>query len=274
LEEIKVQVGYLGPKGTFSEEAAIRYYSNQEIERIPFMNFWDILEAIQTKKINQGILPIENSIEGSVNSVLDGLQHYSDLFINGEMVLNVEQNLLVHNGTQLKDLKQIWSHPQPLAQCRQFIQSLSVETRTFGSTAQAAEELFQTKDPTVGVLGPAWTAKRLGLTLLKANIQDFEENHTRFITIGRGLDVTDTAKTTFLLVTPEKEQPGVLVNILNVFASLNLNLTWIESRPTKKRLGDYQFFIKISEGLKNAHMEKAINVLQLYGHTVHVLGSF
>ena len=269
-----MKVGYLGPRGTFSEEAAIRHYAGQEIERIPFMNFWDILQAIQNKEINEGILPIENSIEGSVNSVLDGLQHYSDLFINGEMVLNVEQNLLVHNGTKLSDIKQIWSHPQPIAQCRQFIQSLSAETRTFGSTAQAAEELLRSKDPSVGVLGPSWTADRLGLTLLEASIQDFEENHTRFITIGRGLEVSDEAKTTFLLITPAEEHPGVLVNILNVFSSLNLNLTWIESRPTKKRLGDYQFFIKISEGLTHADMEKAIRVLKLYGHSVHVLGSF
>jgi prephenate dehydratase len=269
-----MKVGYLGPQGTFSEEAAIRHYAGQKVERIPFMSFWDILEAIQNGDIHRGILPIENSIEGSVTSVLDGLQHYSDLFINGEMILNVEQNLLVHNGARLEDIKQIWSHPQPIAQCRQFIQALSVETRTFGSTAQAAEELLRSKDPSVGVLGPSWTAERLGLTLLEANIQDVEENHTRFITIGKGLEVNDSAQTTFLLITPEEEHPGVLVNILNVFASLNLNLTWIESRPTKKRLGDYQFFIKISDGLNQPNMEKAIKILELYGHTINVLGSF
>lgn len=269
-----MKVGYLGPQGTFSEEAALLYYKEPTTKRIPFMSFWDILEAVQEGKVDQGILPIENSIEGSVTSVLDGLQNYTDLFINGEMVLNVEQNLLALPGTSLEDLEEIWSHPQPLAQCRQFVQRQSVRTRTFGSTVQAAEELLETQSPNVGVLGSTLTANRLGLTILSNDIQDFEQNRTRFVIISKGLEVPNSATTTFLLVNPQEEHSGVLVNILNVFAALNLNLTWIESRPTKKRLGDYQFFLKVTEGLKTDALTKAINVLEIYGHTVQVLGSY
>ncbi len=269
-----MKVGYLGPQGTFSEEAALIYYDEATTERIPYMNFWDILEAIQTGAVDQGILPIENSIEGSVTSVLDGIQHYSDLYIRGEMVLNVEQNLLGKPGTHISDLKEIWSHPQPLAQCRQYVQSLSVQTKTFGSTVQAAEAVVKEEGTHIGALGSNLMAERLGLTVLSKDIQDFEENHTRFVIVGQGLKVPPTAKTTFLLVTPKEEHSGVLVNILNVFAALNLNLTWIESRPTKKRLGDYQFFLKITEGLSAEAMNKAMNVLELYGNSIQVLGSF
>lgn len=269
-----MKVGYLGPPGTFSDEAATRYFTAPDTERIPFMTFWDILEAVQQKKVDQGILPIENSIEGSVTSVLDGLQHYTDLFINGEMVLNVEQNLMVLNGTKLEELSEIWSHPQPLAQCRRYLQSLGVQTKAFGSTVQAAEALIESQNKKAGVLGPALTAEKLGLTIIADRIQDIEENHTRFITIGQGLHMSEKTETTFILVTPHKDHSGVLVNILHVFASLNLNLTWIESRPTKKRLGDYQFFLKITEGLTHEMMKKAINILELYGHTVQILGSF
>ncbi|WEG12307.1 prephenate dehydratase [Pullulanibacillus sp. KACC 23026] len=269
-----MKVGYLGPEGTFSEAASIDYFTAPGTVRIPFMTFWEILEAVRGGEVDQGILPIENSIEGSVTSVLDGLQHYTDLYINGEMILNVEQNLMVLEGTELEDLTEIWSHPQPIAQCRQYLQKLNVETKTFGSTAQAAAALKNAQNSRVGVLGPAWTAEKFGLKMIARNIQDVEENHTRFIAIGRGLHVPANASNSFILVAPHLERPGVLVNILNVFASLNLNLTWIESRPTKKRLGDYQFFLKIAEGLEHESMKKAISILELYGHSVQLLGSF
>lgn len=269
-----LKVGYLGPPGTFSDEAATQFYTSPDTERIPFMTFWDILEAVKKGEIHEGILPIENSIEGSVTSVLDGLQHYTDLFINGEMVLDVEQYLMVLDGARLEDLTEIWSHPQPIAQCRQFIQALPVQTKTYGSTVQAAEALINSQSKTTGVLGPALTAEKLGLKIIAEHIQDIKENHTRFITIGQGLKLPQEVKNTFILVTPQEEHSGVLVNILNVFASLNLNLTWIESRPTKKRLGDYQFFLKITEGLTHDSMKKAINILELYGHNVQILGSF
>lgn len=269
-----MKVGYLGPEGTFSEAACIQYFKNEATIRTPFLTFWDILEAVQSGEVDQGILPIENSIEGSVTSVLDGLQHYTDLFINGEMVLTVEQNLMVLEGAHAEELTDVWSHPQPIAQCRHYLQKLGVQTKTFGSTVQAAEALIDSQNKKVGVLGPSRTAEKLGLQIIARNIQDVEENHTRFITIGKGLEVPSQAKTSFLLVAPKEEHPGVLVTILNVFASLNLNLTWIESRPTKKRLGDYQFFMKIAEGVEHEAMQKALNILDLYENTVQILGSF
>lgn len=269
-----MKIGYLGPKGTFSEEASIRYFTENDVEGIPYSTFLDIFEAIQEGEIEQGIVPIENSIEGTVNVVLDGLQLNSDLFINGEIILDIEQHLLVLDGTELEDLKEIWSHPQPLAQCRNFIRNLQVRTKSYDSTASAALDLLKTQNKSVGVIGTSWAAKKLDLKILASNIHDFPENHTRFFVIKKGRVESNDQQKTVLLITPSEEHPGVLVNILNVFSSLNLNLTWLESRPTKKRLGEYQFFMNIDTGLNNERIEKAVSILQIYGHHVRVLGSY
>ncbi|UOF92439.1 prephenate dehydratase [Fodinisporobacter ferrooxydans] len=269
-----MKIGYLGPQGTFSEEASFRYFSDATIKRIPFPTFLDIFEAVQEGEIDQGIVPIENSIEGTVSVVLDGLQIYSDVFIQGEMILDIEQHLLVLENVELETLKEIWSHPQPLAQCRNFIRNLNVKTRSFDSTVAAAHELIRSQNKSVGVIGTSWAAEKLRLHMLASNIHDFPENHTRFVIVRKGEYVSEDAKKTMLLITPSEEHPGVLVNILNVFSALELNLTWLESRPTKKRLGEYQFFMKIEEGLPSERMQKAVRILALYGHSVRVLGSY
>jgi prephenate dehydratase len=269
-----MRVGFLGPSGTFSEEASFRYFRNHDIERIAFSTFLDIFEAIQEEEIDQCIVPIENSIEGSVSVILDGLQSYPDLYINGEIIINIEQHLLGLPGVQMEDLIEIWSHAQPLAQCRNFIRSLHAKTKSFDSTVAAAMELLKTNRRNVGVIGTKWAAEKLDLQILASSIQDYAENHTRFFVMRKGKIVPENPVKTILLVTPNEEHPGVLVNILNVFAALDLNLTWLESRPTKKRLGEYQFFMKIEDGITSERMQKAIQILQIYGHNIRVLGSY
>jgi prephenate dehydratase len=269
-----MKIGYLGPSGTFSEEASFRYFTDPSTERIAYPTFLDIFDAIQEEEIDQGIVPIENSIEGTISVVLDCLQFYNDIFICGESVVTIVQHLLALHNVDQGDLKEIWSHPQPLAQCRNFIRKLHVKTKSFDSTVAAAIELVKSNRTDVGVIGTSWAAKKLNLNMLASNIQDYEENHTRFFVLRKGEVLPENLNKTVLLVTPNEEHPGVLVNILNVFAALELNLTWLESRPTKKRLGEYQFFMKIEDGVASDRMQKAIQILSMYDHNVRVLGSY
>lgn len=277
-----MQVGYLGPKGTFSEEAASKCFPGTEFERIDYPTFLDILEAVDAQRIRFGVVPIENSIEGTINVVLDGLQHYPHLFIQREFVLTVEEHLLVLPSVQLDEIHEIWSHPQPLAQCRQFIRSLNVTTKNFDSTASAAVELVKSGRRDVGVIGPSWAGERLQLSRLAENIHDYPDNHTRFFVVGYGPDeaavlnsqVDGRPRKSLLLIIPTQEHVGILVNILNVFAALEMNLTWIESRPTKRRLGEYQFFMELETSPVDIKLQKSLQILQTYGHTVRVLGSY
>ena len=269
-----MRVGFLGPSGTFSEEATILYFANQDVERIAFPTFLDILEALQDESIDWGVLPVENSIEGTVNAVLDGIPLFPDLFIKGQVVLNVDENLLALHGVNMKDIKEVWSHAQPLAQCRNFIRSLGAKTKSTESTVAAAVELVKSQRRDVAVLGTTFAAEKFALHTLAEKVQDFAENHTRFFVVSKGHDMPSDPTKTLLLVTPSQEHAGVLVNILNVFSALNVNLTWIESRPTKRRLGEYQFFMEVETGAADEQMKKVILILETFGHEVAVLGSY
>lgn len=269
-----MKVGYLGPRGTFSEEASRRHFAGQDVEWRLYSSFLDVLDAIQEREIDYGVVPIENSIEGSVTMTLDGLIRDPDLFIEAEIVLPIEQNLLVNEGTVLSDIREIWSHPQALAQCRNFIRELDAKVKTWDSTASAASELASCKRKDVGAIGNSWAAKIFGLQILQSNLQDVAENHTRFVVVRRGEETVPGADKTMLLVTLNEERAGALVHVLNVFAAFDLNLTRIESRPTRRKLGTYQFFIDVEAGINRTELQKAISIIGTFGHQVRVLGSY
>ncbi|MFC4769654.1 prephenate dehydratase [Effusibacillus consociatus] len=271
---IWVKVGYLGPRGTFSEEASLRYFAGKDVEWKMYPSIVDVLDAVQEQEIDCGVVPIENSIEGSVNTTMDGLAQDPDLFIEAELVLPIEQNLLVNEGTVLSDIKEIWSHPQALAQCRNFIRSLGVRVKTWDSTATAALELAECKRQDIGAIGNAWAAKNFGLHILQSNLQDMSENHTRFVVVRRGETALSRADKSMLLITLNEERAGALVHVLNIFAALELNLTRIESRPTRKKLGTYQFFIDVEAGVQEEDLQKAVSIIGTFGHQVRVLGSY
>lgn len=269
-----MRVGYLGPRGTFTEEASLRYFSGQNVEWTMYPSILDVLEAVQENEIERGVVPIENSIEGSVNMTLDGLAQSSDLFIEAEIVLPIKQNLLVKDGTSLQDIREIWSHPQALAQCRSFIRSLGAAVRTWDSTATAAAEVAGNSRIDVAAIGTAWAAKKFGLRILQSNLQDMQENHTRFAIIRREKKALANSNVSMLLITLNEERAGALVHVLNVFAAFGLNLTRIESRPTRKRLGTYQFFIVAEAGMDSQELAKTISIIGTFGHQVRVLGSY
>lgn len=270
-----MKVGYLGPRGTFTEEASLRYFADKEsVEWKLYPSILDVLDAVQEHEIDYGVVPIENSIEGSVTMTLDGLSQDPDLFVDAEIVLPIEQNLLVNEQAVLPEIKEIWSHPQAIAQCRSFIRALNANVKTWDSTATAAAELAKSKRRDVAAIGTAWAAKNFGLQVLKSNLQDSTENRTRFVVVGRQFAPAAEADKTMLLVTLNEDRAGALVHVLNVFAAVGLNLSRIESRPTRKRLGTYQFFIDVDRGFNSDDVQAAVSVIGTLGHQVRVLGSY
>lgn len=272
--DMAMKVGYLGPAGTFSEEAASRYSSDSNTELVPFQTIVDVLDEVAAGTIDKGVVPIENTIEGAINLTVDRLAQSPDLYVQGEIVLSITQCLLGIQGTKLGDIREVWSIPPAIAQCRNFIKEHGTSIRNFDSTASAALEVKKSGRNDVGAIASAWAAHRIGLQILSDDIQDTAVNHTRFVVVTKGRETIDAPEKTMLVIVPRYEHKGVLANILNIFAGLDLNLTWLESRPTKTRLGTYQFFMDVESGITDESMSKAISILEILGHHVRVLGSY
>lgn len=272
-----MRVAYLGPSGTFSEEAAFQFFSTHNIEEHIDHSIPDVFDSVSNGTVDYGVIPIENSIEGSVNIALDELLEHQDLFACGEIVLPIEQHLLCQRGVALDDIREVWSIPPALAQCRRFLRNHKWSIRHFASTAAAAHALSETGRMDAAAIGSAFAAKKLGLNVLAPSIQDSAVNHTRFLVLARGQQSPPDGQLptkTLLALIPASEHAGVLASILQVFAAFAINLSWIVSRPAKTRLGMYQFVLDAEAGLNDDRIQRALRILDTYGHAVRVVGTF
>ncbi|WP_141434519.1 prephenate dehydratase [Bacillus sp. 03113] len=268
-----MKVAYLGPRGSFSEEAATNYFLYENIEHCVCDSLLEVLEAVSEGQAEKGIVPIENSIEGTINVIADGLLQYK-LHIEGDLIFPVSLHLLTVRGGDLDNIQEVWSILPALAQCRQYIKKIGVRSKQFDSTSLAAETLQLQQRQDVAAIASESAARVFDLKIAKRNIQDNLENHTRFIVVNNDNHIITDPHKTMLVVTPCDDYPGLLTNILNAFSSLSINLSWIESRPTKKKLGNYHFFLEAEAGISDPRIEKALAILHIYGHEVRVLGSY
>jgi prephenate dehydratase len=269
-----MKVAYLGPQGSFSEEAAFRYFTSDDVEWYKSDSIVDVLEAVWEGKADKGIVPIENSIEGTINITADGLLTY-DLFVEAELIFPVSLHLLTLKGASLEDVREVWSIVPALAQCRDFIREAKVKSKQFDSTSAAAQAVKNQERKDVAAIASQYAAEVFDLQIAKSGIQDCSNNHTRFVVISKEpVKQREDRTKTMMLISPTEDYSGVLSSILNVFTALSINLSWIESRPTKKQLGTYHFFIETQNGLHEDKMTKAIAILEAYGHDVRVLGSY
>ncbi|MBH0155337.1 prephenate dehydratase [Fictibacillus sp. 5RED26] len=269
-----MKVAYLGPQGSFSEEAAFRYFADQKNEWHKCDSIVDVLEAVEEGIADKGIVPIENSIEGTINITADGLLRH-DLFVEAEIIFPVSLHLLSLKGAQLEEIREVWSIVPALAQCRDFIREAKVKSKHYDSTSAAAQAVTNQERKDVAAIASKYAAEVFDLEIIKSGIQDNSNNHTRFVVISKENKKVHPENTkTMLLISPTSDYSGVLSSILNVFTALSINLTWIESRPTKKQLGTYHFFVEAQNGFHEEKMNKAITILEAFGHDVRVLGSY
>ncbi len=237
----RLRLAFLGPRGTFGEEAALRYSPAAEL--VPFSSHAAIIGGVESGAADAGVVPVENSVEGAVNETVDVLIHESNVQICAELVLPVEQCLLVRPGTQRDQIEVIYSHPQALGQCRRFIDATfpGVRLEAALSTAGAVESLEQSER--AAAIATARAAEIYGVEVLARAIQDRANNATRFVVVAHADAAPTGDDKTSIAVGMPHDQPGTLVAVLNAFAQERINLTRIESRPSKDALGVYIFLI-------------------------------
>ncbi|WP_370324583.1 prephenate dehydratase [Euzebya sp.] len=267
-------VAFLGPEGTFTAAAADRAAPGHE--RLPLTTIPDVVDLVRDGTADVGVVPIENSIEGAVNLTLDTLAFGEPgVYIRGEVEVPISMNLLVRPGTSLDAVKEVRSHPMAIPQCRVWLSAnlSGVQLSTTASTAAAAEEVVD-GDGTVAALGTTAAAERFGLEVLAADIHDRDGNTTRFVTLGRRMPGPTGADKTSLVVFFGADRPGQLMRVLDEFALRGINLTKIESRPTKTQLGEYCIFIDASGHVTEARMAEALRSVHRHVAEVRILGTY
>lgn len=266
-----MRIAYQGEPGAYSEAAALRFSSHAELS--PCESFEEVFAAVERGKVTHGILPIENSTGGSIHRNYDLLLQH-ELPIVGEVKLQVSHNLLAYPGTKLADIKRVYSHPQGLAQCEHFLQKLpGVEIIATYDTAGSAKMIQDKAIRDAGAIASARAAEVFGLEVLESNIQDFEENITRFLIIGRSTATQEAAdKTTIVFTLPNV--PGALFKALSVFALRDIDLTKLESRPVRGRAFEYLFYADIAIRRDDLQCTRALVHLAEFARSMRSLGSY
>ena len=269
-------MGYLGPEGTFSHCAANIYKKNKNMHLKPYTAFTILVDAIEKKEIDIAIVPVENSIEGAVGIVLDLLSDHATVNIVAELLLPVTHRLLVRPGLQLKEITRVISHPQAIGQCRHWLtqhlpQADIVET---SSTALAASTVAKSKEPW-SAIGNVVSESLYNLQCLAKNINDYVNNTTRFLIIStETVSLCNTCHYKTSIEFTLQHQPGALYEVLGKFARRGINLTRIESRPTKTELGQYRFFVDFTGHHSEQSISKLLLALKQQVRSLRVLGSY
>ncbi len=270
LSQKTVDVGYLGPEATFSHLAAVKYFGHSA-KFIPMPTFDDIFHDVEHGRVRYGIVPVENSIEGSVTSTLDSFIKYR-VKICGEINLPIKHNLVNYSGN-VEDIKQVVSYSQPLAQCREWLRKNlpEVPTQTVFSTGTAAQ--MASHDHTLAAVASDLAIKTYDLQVVARGIEDYRGNTTRFLLIGdKSPSRSGRDKTSLLLSLLDR--PGALYHTLNVMADSGINLTKIESRPVKGEVGKYMFFIDIAGHIEDPAIETTCAHLRETCASFEWLGSY
>ena len=267
------RIAYLGPSGTFTEAAAQRY--DPEAHLVPVSSIAAVAAAVDAEEVEEGVVPIENSLEGSVTDTLDMLIHDSNLSIRHEVVLPIEHCLLVKPGASNQEIELIYSHPQALGQCRRFMERHYPKAQPVAalSTAAAVEDMLGSRLPAAAI-APGKAAEVYGAEVLLRGIQDNPANFTRFVVLAR-LDHPPTGSDkTSLCFSFSEDRAGILYAALGHFASRNINLAKVESRPNKESLGRYVFLIDLNGHREDPAVQEALSIIETEVSMLKVFGSY
>ena len=265
------RVGYLGPEGLFSHQAVNSLIS---AESVAYPSIEDLLGAVAVGSLDHALVPIENSLEGTVSATIDGLVFDYDLVILQEIVLPIHLHLLARPDVALEDVKSVRSYVHALAQVRSFVHERGLETVQTTSTSQAARDVSESGEPW-GAVGSALAGELFGLKVVAADIEDHPDNATRFVLVGRDDVAAPTGHDrTTIVCFQDADRPGSLYAMLGRFAARDINLTKLESRPTKQALGDYCFVIEFEGHVADDVVADCLADLQAHLTRVKFLGSY
>ncbi|MGZ8633021.1 MAG: prephenate dehydratase [Solirubrobacteraceae bacterium] len=280
-----MKVGFLGPDGTFSQEAVLAAPGGADFEPAPQPTLHDTVMAVHEGRVDRALVPIENSLEGAVNATLDALAFETDdVVILGELVHPIRYCLIARAPAALETIRGVVSHPQAVGQCARFLRTRLPRATVIpaASTAEAVRAVAarQPGEELWTALGTRLAAELYGCEVLEAGVEDVAGNETRFVWIGRaGSDPPQAGpgaawKTAIVFWGAGDEAPGWLVRCLAEFASRDINLTRIESRPRRQGLGRYMFFLDLEGREHDAPVAEAIAAMRDHAEAVRVLGSF
>jgi prephenate dehydratase len=264
------KVGYQGEPGAFSEQAVNGLFPGSEA--VPIRTLRQVFEALEDQAIDHGVVPLENSLAGSINETYDLLSR-GKAFVVGEAVVVVNHALLALPGTRLEDVKRVSSHPQALAQCDEFIAGIEAEAVPVYDTAGAAKRIAEERRTGEAAIASEQAAAIYGLEVLARRIQTSPNNRTRFAAIARELRPLAPADKTSLLL-EIRHEPGSLYRCLRPFAERELNLTKLESRPIGDRPWEYWFYLDVQAGIDDAALGEALADLEREAGRVQVVGSY
>lgn len=269
------RVGYLGPRGTFTGEALEANLAGEFEEMVPFQTVPDVLMAVQAGEVDSGMVPMENSIEGSVNATIDTLAFETTLFVEREVLHEIRHFLVSRPGVSAGGLTGIVSHPQATAQCRKYLAGRfpGVPVTAANSTAEAAQLVSKSEEQLAAVANEL-AAGIYGLVVLARDIEDYPHNVTRFIVAGRSRPARTGRDKTSMVCFIRENRSGSLLEILTEFASRGINLTKIESRPTGKVLGEYCFYIDVVGHAEDEDVAAALLSLEGKLRELKLLGSY
>jgi prephenate dehydratase len=269
------RIAYLGPSGTFTEQALLSQDDLATDELVPLPRFFDVLADTAEGEVDLGFVAIENAIEGTVNVTLDALAFDHELLIQREVVLDIHLNLMARPGTTMNDVATVSSHPVANAQCRKFLHKElpDAEIRAANSTAEAAR--LAAEIPGSAAIGPALAAEQYGLDLLARDIADHAGNQTRFVLVApSGVPAPTGHDKTTVVLTQREDKPGSLVAILQEFSARNINLSRLSSRPVKKALGHYCFIVDLDGHIADDVTAEALRNIRAKYADVKFLGSY
>ena len=284
-----MRAGYFGPEGTHTQEALLADTAGLELETVPLPTIYDTVMAVHDGVVEQALVPIENSLEGSVNATLDALaMETDDVAIVGEVVHPIRHCLIARTALELSEIDTVVSHPQANAQCARFIRTRLPGAQVVAGTSTAdAVRTVAGHDGPWAALGNRLAAEHYGCVVLRAGVEDVPDNETRFVWLARegsaaggprvaigGVAPLGPRKTAIVFWGVGSEAPGWLVACLSEFAERGVNLTRIESRPRKQGLGRYMFFVDLEGREDEPHVADGLTGLAARVERLRVLGSF
>lgn len=270
-----MRIAFLGPRGTFSEDAAA-LYGGDGAELMPFSTIPALTAAVETGLATEAILPIENSIEGSISATLDLLIHETPLKVRAEVVVPVRLALIVQPGATLADITVVASHPNPLGQSRRFLERCLPDAEQVAalSTVVAVEQVAAHPDRSRAAIGTEKSASLFGLSILAHDIQDIRANVTRFIVLGADDAAPTGNDKTSIGFTVTQNVPGALFAALTPLADETIQLTKVESRPTKAWLGEYVFLVDFEGHRSDPRIARALEQMSEVCRLFKVFGSY
>jgi chorismate mutase/prephenate dehydratase len=264
-------VAFQGELGAYSESAVYQFFGST-VQTKSCRDFRDVFESVKTQEVQAGVVPVENSLEGSINQNYDLFLKYN-LKVYGETIVKVEHCLIVNPGTKLEDVKAVYSHPQALAQCRGFLEKSKWETIPAYDTAGSVKIIKEQKLHSAAAIASQRAAELYNMQILARDIADNHENYTRFLVLSdKDAEPTGKDKTSIIFTT--NHAPGALYHALGEFAKREINLTKIESRPTKQTPWEYNFYLDFEGHRTEKQCTEALKALEKYAAFIKILGSY